>query len=94
MFSRFAQPRSQMTKCLFMGGLFLLVTISFFYIAVRKIDEGFMNYNECRNEGYSKEFCVQTPTSVLGPAGCLCPDGSHGITHPGLRGECLCSRYY
>lgn len=63
----------------------------------RNINETFMNiptYDECREKGYTKEFCVQTPTLYFGPAGCLCPDGSQGIVHPGLRGECLCSRYY
>lgn len=61
------------------------------------LSEPFMNlptYDECRAQGYSKEFCVQTPTLYYGPAGCMCPDGSQGIIHPGLRGECLCSRYY
>lgn len=53
--------------------------------------EGFQTYQQCRNLGYSKEFCVQTPTSVFGPAGCMCPDGTIGATYPGLRGGCLCS---
>lgn len=56
--------------------------------------EGFQTYNQCRGLGYSKEFCVQTPTSVFGPAGCMCPDGSMGFIFPGLRGQCLCSGRY
>jgi hypothetical protein len=54
--------------------------------------EGFsnsMSYNKCINSGYSKEFCVQTPTSVLGPAGCLTPDGRVGYRLPGFRGRCV-----
>jgi hypothetical protein len=53
--------------------------------------EGFQTYQQCVDLGYSKEFCVQTPTSVFGPAGCMCPNGQMGFTYPGLRGGCLCS---
>lgn len=79
--------------CLFLTLLFVGVLIIFFSLS-SSTKEGFRTYAECRRDGYSKEFCVQTPTSVWGPAGCICPDGSRGIIHPGLRGECLCSRYY
>lgn len=76
-------------------GLFALVLIIHdLYSKFKYVSEGFATYDECRAKGYSKEFCVQTPTSLLGPAGCVCEDGSIGIIHPGLRGECLCSRYY
>ena len=78
--------------CLFLTLLFIGVII--FFSLSPSTKEGFRTYAECRRDGYSKEFCVQTPTSVWGPAGCICPDGSRGIIHPGLRGECLCSRYY
>lgn len=47
-------------------------------------------YQDCRNNGYSKEFCSQTPTSVLGPSGCLCNDGSTGYILPGFGGRCVC----
>ena len=77
-----------------MSLIFLVSITVFFYLAYSKVDEGFRNYAECRRDGYTKEFCLQTPTSIWGPAGCMCPDGSRGIIHPGLRGECLCSRYY
>jgi hypothetical protein len=58
---------------------------------IRVEKEGFQTYQQCRNLGYSKEFCVQTPVSVFGPAGCMCPDGRMGATYPGLRGGCLCT---
>lgn len=77
--------------------LLLSVVVVIFFFWTKKTQEAFMNiptYDECRASGYSKEFCVQTPTLYFGPAGCMCPDGSQGIIHPGLRGECLCSRYY
>jgi len=48
-------------------------------------------YHHCINSGYSKEFCLQTPTSVLGPNGCLCHDGSFGYLAPGFRGYCVCN---
>ena len=80
-----------------MSNLYLLLLsliLFFFTINVCKSHEGFMSYNQCLASGYTKEFCVQTPVSVFGPAGCMCPDGSIGMIHPGLRGECLCSRWY
>jgi hypothetical protein len=55
------------------------------------IEEGFQTYQQCRDLGYSKEFCVQTPVSLFGPAGCMCPNGQMGKVYPGLRGGCLCS---
>ena len=77
--------------------LLLSLLIIGFCFSRTSLSESFMNvptYDECREQGYSKEFCIQTPTLYFGPAGCMCPDGSQGIIHPGLRGECLCSRYY
>jgi hypothetical protein len=55
---------------------------------------GEMSYNDCVGKGYSKEFCVQTPTSVLGPSGCMCPNGSLGHRIPGFRGRCVCDDVY
>ena len=52
------------------------------------------SYEKCINSGYTKEFCIQTPTSVLGPAGCLCRDGSAGRIIPGFRGKCFCDNDY
>lgn len=48
-------------------------------------------YQHCINSGYTKEFCSQTPTSVLGPSGCLCHDGSVGYIVPGFGGRCVCN---
>lgn len=48
-------------------------------------------FQHCINSGYSKEFCSQTPTSVLGPAGCLCHDGSVGYIAPGFGDRCVCN---
>ena len=74
--------------------LLLSIILLFFALNVFKTQEGLTSYNRCRANGYTKAFCVQTPVSVFGPAGCMCPDGSIGRIHPGLRGECLCSRWY
>lgn len=65
----------------------IIFTVSLYYTNQK---EGFQTYEQCRNLGYSKEFCVQTPSSIFGPAGCVCPDGSYGRIYPGLRGQCLC----
>jgi len=56
--------------------------------------EGFTTYNDCLARGFTKDFCVQTPVSALGPGGCLCDDGSIGYTIPGFRGECVCDGLY
>lgn len=57
--------------------------------------EGFSNqnsveYNSCISKGFSKEFCVETPTLRYGPNACQCDDGSTGYYAPGFRGECVC----
>jgi hypothetical protein len=48
------------------------------------------NYNDCRNKGFSKEFCVQTPISVVGPGQCRCDDGNIGQYIPGFGSQCIC----
>jgi hypothetical protein len=80
------------------GRICLFVIAYIFYAILYKtnlvfnntIVEGF-SYNECRGQGYSKEFCVQTPISVFGPNVCQCDDGRIGQILPGFRGECICN---
>lgn len=48
-------------------------------------------YQDCINSGYSKEFCSQKPTNVLGPSGCLCHNGSVGNIVTGFGGRCVCN---
>ena len=57
--------------------------------------EGFQTYKECIDAGYTKSFCVQTPSSIpaLGPGSCVCIDGRIGRYLPGFRGECVCGLY-
>ena len=74
--------------------LFLLGAFILFTQTCNKVSEGFISYKDCILNGYTKAFCVQTPTSLFGPATCMCPNGNIGQIHPGLRGECLCSRQY
>jgi len=72
---------------LFMVSIAILYNISFQSL----IREGFSsNYNSCIAKGYSKSFCVQTPTSVYGPSSCLCEDGKLGRIIPGFGGQCVC----
>jgi hypothetical protein len=54
--------------------------------------EGFQTYQQCIDSGFTKEFCVQTPSSVfgLGPGTCMCDDGTIGRYLPGFRGQCVC----
>lgn len=81
----------------------LFITFNVFYSKTKELKEknktyeiftGEMSYNDCIGKGYSKEFCVQTPTSVLGPSGCMCPNGSLGRRLPGFRGRCVCDEEY
>jgi len=51
--------------------------------------EGF-SYNDCRNKGFTSEFCVQTPIATAGVGTCLCDNGDIGIQLPGFGGECVC----
>lgn len=72
--------------------IFIVIVVVYFNFNTTKRQEGFSNsgsYNRCINSGYTKEFCVQTPTSVLGPSGCLTPDGRVGYRLPGFRGRCV-----
>lgn len=79
-----------MLKQLFVLSLYVLVLYVLYRMFLMNYAEPFQTYDQCRNLGYSKSFCVQTPTSVFGPAGCMCPDGSMGQVYPGLRGGCMC----
>jgi hypothetical protein len=51
--------------------------------------EGF-SYSDCRQKGFSKEFCVTTPVGAAGTGTCLCEDGQMGLQLPGFGGECVC----
>jgi len=72
----------------------IIISISIYFIynllKSNKIVEGF-SYNTCINKGFSKEFCVQTPTSQFGPNTCLCDNGTIGYKMVGYGGECVCN---
>ena len=46
-------------------------------------------YQACRAQGYSREFCVQTPEEGS-PGSCMCGDGRRGKYLVGYRGQCVC----
>jgi len=78
----------------------IIVIIFFSYLNIpnkkdnnKSIKEAFGNYsyNECRNQGYTKEFCLQTPVSVLGPGYCLCRNGLLGFREQEFRGRFGCA---
>ena len=50
------------------------------------------SYKECRANGFSNEFCLQTNVgdSRNGAMNCECNDGSLGVYLPGHRGKCIC----
>lgn len=69
----------------------ILFIVLFVVFSPSSIREGFSsNYNSCIAKGYTKSFCVQTPTSTYGPSSCLCDDGKLGRIIPGFGGECVC----
>ena len=49
-------------------------------------------YQACRAQGYSREFCVQTPEGGS-PDSCMCADGRRGKYLVGYRGQCVCDVY-
>ena len=49
-------------------------------------------YQACRAQGYSREFCVQTPEGDS-PDSCMCADGRRGKYLVGYRGECVCDDF-
>lgn len=71
--------------------LFVVSIIAYFISRRSASKEGFSGrYESCMSQGYSKEFCVQTPTSALGPNACQCEDGNLGTIMPGFGGNCVC----
>ena len=56
--------------------------------------EGFESYNDCIANGYTKEFCVQTPTSAISPNVCTCDNGMTGRRLPGFKGQCICNNQF
>ena len=79
----------------------IILPFLFFNLVIKKLDiklypiESFTpSYQQCINNGYTKEFCSQTPTSSFGPNVCLCNNGSMGYILPGFRGKCVCQDQY
>ena len=76
--------------------LYLLILIAIAIFALRKSPprEGFSPaFNKCRAKGYSKEFCIQTPTTHFGPGACRCHNGAVGRRYPGFWGKCVCTPF-
>ena len=66
--------------------LFFITFLLFMFFFRNQID-GYHNYKDCIDQGFSKEFCVQTPWSI---STCLCENGQIGNYLPGFRGQCIC----
>ena len=73
-----------------LGLIILVVVLVGLIILAWNCREGFETYNDCIANGYTKEFCVQTPTSALSPGVCTCDNGITGTKLPGFKGECVC----
>jgi hypothetical protein len=59
------------------------------YSGINELDFFIPTYQACRAQGYSREFCVQTPEGGE-PDSCICGDGRRGKYLVGYRGECVC----
>ena len=57
------------------------------YSNIMATDYFMPTYQACRAQGYSKEFCVQSPSD---PGSCICGDGRRGKYLVGYRGKCVC----
>ena len=75
----------------FIAILLLISTVAVLIIIRKPTVEGLNTYQQCRQAGYSKEFCVTKPTAFYGPSSCMCPDGTIGNILPGFRGACICN---
>lgn len=73
--------------------LFIIITIiilfilSYWYYTKRMNLESFSNFQDCRNKGFTREFCQVNPYPNI----CQCSDGSIGRLIPGFKGRCLCN---
>jgi len=64
----------------------LLILIIFFVMAYntyniynKQIVEGYQSFTDCLNQGYPKDFCIQTPVqSVISDSYCNCVNGQLG----------------
>lgn len=74
----------------------IILTLAIYFVlrllnpTKKNVIEGF-DYATCIGKGYSKEFCVQSPTSQFGPNSCLCDNGTIGYRLLGYGGECVCN---
>ena len=70
--------------------IFLFVILFVIYLACpKKSIEGYESLTSCLNQGYPKDWCMQTPLqSDLGPAYCECANGQLGSYH--MNGKCYC----
>lgn len=67
--------------------LLLLISIIIFWCKNKKKNlESFSDFQDCRNKGFTKEFCQINPY----PDTCQCSNGSLGRIVPGFKGKCLC----
>ncbi len=46
----------------------------------------FTDYQACRDNGFTKEFCLQRPN----PNECICDNGQRGTYMPGYGSRCVC----
>lgn len=73
--------------------LLLIVLINLFNAKKCEGFENTENYNSCLSKGFTKEFCLQTPSSMFFPGTCRCENGSVGYYLPGFGGKCMCGYY-
>ncbi len=76
---------------IFLFGLIFCYHRNQFYETFITNSSSSQRFQDCVNKGFSKEFCIETPTLRYGPNTCICHDGSIGFYSPGFAGQCVCN---
>ena len=67
--------------------ILIISLIILYWYNIKKINlESFSDFQDCRNKGFTKEFCQINPYPDI----CQCSNGSLGRIIPGFKGKCLC----
>jgi hypothetical protein len=70
-------------------GILIIVFLFIYMFSPFKTIENFDSLTTCMDQGYPKDWCMQTPLqSDLGSAYCNCANGRLGSYH--MNGKCYC----
>ena len=81
-----------MKKSIICGGIFFIFIIISSLIGGSNKESFTGSFADCRAQGFTTEFCVQTPIGAMGVGTCMCDDGNLGLQMPGFMGKCVCQQ--